>query len=306
MEDMRTFIFMIGLTTVTFFSCKNKTLPYDASGTFEAVETIVSAEVAGIVKELSLEEGQELSIGQAVGHVDTMQLYLKKKQLEAQVAAILSKQPNIAAEIASLQEELNHAKNERQRFVNLVQADAATPKQLDDATAQVSIIRRRLEALQSSLGITAASLKEETMPLFFQMEQTNDQLAKSRIINPVKGLVLNKYVESNEMVTIGKPIYRIADLSTVILRAYVTGEKYTHLKIGEQVKVQVDENEKDFRSYNGVIEWISNKAEFTPKTIQTKNERANLVYAIKIRVKNDGTLKIGMYGQVLFDNDTVS
>ncbi|QNL49600.1 HlyD family efflux transporter periplasmic adaptor subunit [Olivibacter sp. SDN3] len=300
---MRTLIFIMGLTAVTF-SCRDTGLPYDASGAFEAVETIVSAETAGVIKELSLEEGQELSIGQVVGYVDTMQLYLKKKQLEAQVAAILSKQPNIATEIASLQEELNHAKIEQERLTRLVQADAATPKQLDDAIAQVNIIRKRLEAQQSSLGITATSLKEETTPLYFQMEQTNDQLTKSRIVNPVKGLVLSKYVEANEMVTVGKPIYRIADLSTVILRAYVTGDKYTRLKIGEQVKVQVDENEQDYRTFDGVIEWISDKAEFTPKAIQTKNERANLVYATKIRVKNDGTLKIGMYGQVLLAHDT--
>lgn len=300
---MRTIILLLGLSAFFYTSCNNDKLPYDASGAFEAVETIVSAEVNGTIKEFSLEEGQDLKIGQCVGYIDTVQLYLKKKQLEAQTAAVLSKRPNVATEIAALQEELRHAKSEQERLVNLVKADAATPKQLDDATAELSIIRKRITAQQSSLGITSASLLKETNPLYVQIEQINDQLAKSKIVNPVSGTVLTKYVEANEMATVGKPLYRIADVSSIILRAYITGEKFSNIKVGQQVRVQIDQGKDNFKTYEGVIEWVSNKAEFTPKTIQTKDERANLVYAIKVRVKNDGYLKIGMYGQVLLKHD---
>lgn len=290
---------LIGLSALLYISCRQKELPYDASGSFEAVETIVSAEANGTIKEFSLQEGQDLAIGQVVGYIDTVSLYLKKKQLEAQARAVLSKRPDIAVAIAALQAELRHAKSEKERLTNLVKADAATPKQLDDANAQVNIIQKRIAAQQSSLGITAASLQEETNPLYVQIEQLNDQLAKSKIVNPVKGTILTKYMEENEMATIGKPLYRIADLSTIILRAYINGEKFADIKVGQQVKVQIDQGTDRYKNYSGVIEWISSKAEFTPKTIQTKDERANLVYAIKVRVKNDGYLKIGMYGQVL-------
>jgi len=290
---------LIGLFALLDISCSQKELPYDASGSFEAVETIVSAEANGIIKEFSLEEGQDLAIGQVVGYIDTVPLYLKKKQLEAQAAAVLSKRPDMAVAIAALQAELRHAKSEQERLVHLVKADAATPKQLDDASAQVNIIQKRITAQQSSLGITSVSLQEETNPLYIQIEQLNDQLARSKIVNPVKGTILTKYVEQNEMATVGKPLYRIADLSTIILRAYISGEKFANIKVGQQVKVQIDQDKDSYKNYSGVIEWISSKAEFTPKTIQTKDERANLVYAIKVRVKNDGYLKIGMYGQVL-------
>ncbi|GAA4793371.1 HlyD family efflux transporter periplasmic adaptor subunit [Olivibacter ginsenosidimutans] len=300
---MRT-ILLIGFIALLCFSCKNNELGYDASGAFEAIETVVSAEASGTIKALTLEEGQDLAAGAVVGYIDTTQLFLKKRQLEAQVRAVLSKRPNVAAELAALQEELRHAKSEKERLVNLVHADAATPKQLDDAEAQVNIIRKRIAAQQSSLGITSASLQEETNPLYAQIEQLNDQLTKSKIINPIKGTVLTKYVEANEMATVGKPLYRIADISTIILRAYIGGEKFSNIKIGQQVRVQVDQGKDQFKDYVGIIEWISDKAEFTPKTIQTKDERANLVYALKIRVKNDGYLKIGMYGQVVLDQKT--
>jgi len=298
---MRRIIFLFVSSAFFYTSCNHNELPYDASGAFEAVETVISAEANGTVKEFSLEEGQDLAAGQVVGYIDTVQLYLRKKQLEAQIAAILSKRPNVAIEIASLQEEHRHAKNEQQRLENLVNVDAATSKQLDDATAQVNIIRKRIAAQQSSLGITSAGLQEETNPLYVQIEQLNDQLAKSKIVNPLVGTVLTKYMEKNEIATIGKPLYRIADISTVILRAYISGEKFSDIKVGQEVRVQIDQGKEDYKTYRGYIEWISNKAEFTPKTIQTKDERAHLVYAMKIRIKNDGYLKIGMYGQVLLN-----
>lgn len=291
---------IIAIAALTLVSCGNNDNQFDATGTFEAVETIVSAEANGTIKTLKIEEGQQLQAGQSIGYIDTVQLSLKKKQIEAQVAAVLSRKPNIGTETAALQEELRHAKQEQNRIASLVKADAATRKQLDDATSQIEVIRKRIAAQQTILGTTSASLTDEAQALAAQLEQIDDQLAKSAIINPINGSVLTKYAEVNEMAATGKPLYKIADMSTITLRAYVTGSQFSQVKIGQKVKVFVDSDSEDYRSYDGTIEWISDKAEFTPKTIQTKDERANLVYAIKVKVKNDGLLKIGMYGEIKF------
>jgi HlyD family secretion protein len=286
-------ILLTGLT-----ACNKSEDKYDASGTFEAVETIVSAQASGTIKELNLEEGQVLKAGQTVGYIDTVQLYLKKKQLEAQVKATLSEKPDIAAQTAALQEQLRQAIREQKRTTNLLKADAATQKQLDDDNTQIDVIKKQIAALQSSLGINSKSLNDQAKPLDVQIQQINDQLDKSKIVNQVNGTVLTKYAEVNEVTDVGKPIYKIAGLDTIILRAYITGDQIPHVKVGQQVKVLVDDTKDSYKTYTGIIEWVSDKAEFTPKTIQTKDERANLVYAIKIRVKNDGFLKIGMYGEV--------
>jgi HlyD family secretion protein len=286
-------LIVFGLT-----ACKKSAPLYDASGTFEAVETIVSAEATGTIKALNLEEGQTLQVGQAVGYIDSEQLYLKKKQLQAQIKAVLSKKPNINAQTAALFEQLSQAEREQKRTANLFKLDAATRKQLDDATSQIAILKKQIAAQQSSLSINNASLSEETTPLNIQIQQLNDQLGKCKLVNEVSGTVLTKYAEVNEVTAIGKPIYKIAALDFIILRAYITGDQLSKIKIAQKVKVLVDESAKNYKTYAGAIEWISNKAEFTPKTIQTKDERANLVYAIKIKVKNDGYLKIGMYGDV--------
>jgi HlyD family secretion protein len=279
-------------------SCNQTETKYDASGTFEAVETIVSAQGSGAIKELNLEEGQVLKVGQVVGYIDSVQLYLKKKQLEAQIRATLSGKPDIAAQTASLEEQLRQAKREQLRNENLLKDDAATKKQLDDANTQVDVINKQIAALQSSLSITTANLTDQARPLSVQIEQINDQLDKCRIINEVNGTVLTKYAEASEVTDVGKPIYKIAELDTIILRAYITGDQIPHVRIGQEVKVLVDSTKDTYKNYTGVVEWVSDKAEFTPKTIQTKDERADLVYAVKIRVKNDGLLKIGMYGEI--------
>ncbi len=286
------------IAAVIVAGCASDKIKYDASGTFEAVETIVSAEATGIIKKFTVEEGQDLKANEIVGYIDSVQLYLKKKQLEAQIGAVLSKKPNIATQIASLQEQLKQAQREQQRITNLLKADAATQKQLDDANAQVEIIKKQIAGQESALGITSKSLNEESTPLTIQIAQLNDQLAKSKIVNEVNGTVLTKYAEANEMTTSGKPLYKIADLSQITLRAYITGDQLPSIKIGQHVMVLIDSAENSYKEYPGEIQWISNKAEFTPKTIQTKDERANLVYAVKIRVKNDGLIKIGMYGEV--------
>jgi HlyD family secretion protein len=275
----------------------NKTKP-DASGTFETTETIIPAEANGVIKLFDVTEGQSLKAGQKVGFVDTVQLYLKKKQLQAQVRTTLSQKPDIAKQLASLETQLKAAEKEQGRVTNLLKSDAATPKQLDDANTAVESIKKQIEALYSSLSIQSNNISQQVNPLLVQIEQVNDQLAKSKIINTVDGTVLTKYAEANEMASVGKPLYKIADLSTLVLRAYVTGSQFSTLKLNQKVTVLVDTSATEYKSYEGVVEWISNKAEFTPKTIQTKEERANLVYAVKIRVKNDGLLKIGMYADV--------
>lgn len=289
------------LATLLSASCTERQQAYDASGTFEAVETIISAEANGAIRALDVEEGQSLTAGQTVGYIDSTQLYLKKRQFQAQINAVLSKKPDIAVQMAALQEQLGQAVREQQRIASMAKADAATPKQLDDANAQVAVIKKQIAAQQSSLGINSSSITQEASPLEIQIAQLEDQLAKSRIVNPVNGTVLVKYADVNEVVTVGKPLYKIADLSTIILRAYVTGPQFAQLRLNQQVTVLVDDADGNYREYPGTVEWISDKAEFTPKTIQTKDERENLVYAVKIRVKNDGLLKIGMYGEVRFD-----
>ena len=279
-------------------SCSTGENKYDATGTFEAIETIVSAEATGTIQSFNVEEGQVLQSGSTIGYIDSTQLFLKRKQLQAQIRAVLSKKPNITTQLAALLEELDQAEREQRRIANLLKFDAATQKQLDDATAQVAIIKRKISAQESSLGITTASLREETFPLQVQIEQLDDQLTKCKIINAVNGTVLTKYAETYETAVTGKPLYKIADLSNIILRAYITGDQFSQVKLNQKVTVLIDDAEGKYKEYSGTVQWISDKAEFTPKTIQTKDERANLVYAVKIGVKNDGLLKLGMYGEV--------
>lgn len=288
------------ILSIVILSCNRDKNGHDASGTFEAVETIISAETGGIIKQLDIEEGMVLKAGEIVGYIDTTQLVLKRKQLESQVKAVLSRSPDISIQLASLNEQLKQAKREQARIENLVKADAATRKQLDDANSQIDILESQIKATRSSLGITSSSIGEETNPLKVQIEQINDQIARSSIKNPVDGTVLAQYSRVNEMVGAGKPLYKVADLSYLTLKAYVTGDQLPGIKLNQQVKVMVDESRDTYKEYTGVIDWISSKSEFTPKTIQTKDERANLVYAVKIRVPNEGNIKIGMYGEVIF------
>jgi HlyD family secretion protein len=290
----------VALLALLIASCGNKKTDVDASGSFEAEETIISANATGTINQLSVEEGQTLKAGQQIGYIDSLQLYLKKKQLEAQISSTLSQRPDINAQVAALQVQLKTAEREQQRISNLVKADAATQKQLDDANAQIDLIKKQIAAQQSSLGITSGSITQQAAPLQVQIEQINDQLEKCRIINPVNGTVLAKYAEQNEMATAGKPLYKIADISSLTLRAYITGSQMAQVKLNQKVKVMVDDGKGGFREYEGTLTWISDKAEFTPKTILTKEERTNLVYAIKIKVVNDGLLKLGMYAEVKF------
>ena len=287
-----------------FVGCSGSKNDFEASGTFEAEETIISAEVTGVIRQFDVEEGQELTAGQIIGYIDSTQLYLKKRQLESQIRALQGRKPNIAVQLSALQAQLQTAQTERTRLEKLVAGDAATQKQLDDVNAQIEVLKKQINAQQSSLKISSDGISDDVATLQVQIEQLEDQLAKHRLTAPQNGTVLAKIAKVNELTTVGKPLYKIADLQNITFRAFVTSAQLTQLKIGQNVRVFADFGEKKRREYKGTISWISDKSEFTPKTIQTQDERANLVYAVKITVKNDGYLKIGMYGEVNFNQES--
>ncbi len=293
-------IWFIISAAIVFGSCSNEENTFDATGTFEAKEIIVSTGVAGKIIALNTDEGEQVDANKTVGMIDTTQLYLKKQQLQAQIKAVLSKQPDINTQIASLQEQIKTANSEKIRIDNLLNAGVATQKQADDIKSQIAVLQKQLDAQQSALQITSQSIYQEVVPLTIQIAQIDDQLLQSAIVNPVKGTVLALYAEQGEYTAPGKAIYKVADLSEMTLRAYISGTQLSNIKLGQKVKVKIDNGAKNYTEMEGTIYWISDKAEFTPKTIQTKEERANLVYAIKIRVPNDGSLKIGMYGEIVF------
>lgn len=280
--------------------CGNSGEGYDAAGSFESVETIVSTEASGTIMQFNVEEGQTLQPNQLVGYIDSTQLYLKKKQLQAQIASTTSQMPDIPVQVAALKAQLADAETNQKRMNNLFKANAATQQQVDNANTQVSVIKKQIDAQESALGITANTLTKTVAPLQRQIDQINDQIQKCLIINPIHGTVLTKYAEDHEVAMPGKALYKIAETDTLILRAYITGNQLDQVKLGQKVKVRVDNGAKQYRNYSGTVYWISDQSEFTPKTIPTKQERADLVYAIKIRVVNDGYLKIGMYGEVNF------
>lgn len=288
------------LVIMTIPSCNPDEKKGDASGYFETVETIVSAKGNGTILSLDVDEGMQLEAGKKVGQIDSTQIYLTIRQVQEQKGAVLSRKPDISSQTAILKEQLIQANRELKRVENLFAGQAATQKQLDDARSIVAVLNRQLNAQQTTLDKTAASVGKETNPLEMQISLLEDQLRKCRIINPVTGTVLVKYAEPSEMTAIGRPLYKIADLSTLILRAYINTSQLGSLKLGQKVIVLTDLGKEKLSEYEGTLTWISSKAEFTPKTIQTRDERSNEVYAVKIAVKNDGFLKIGMYADVKF------
>lgn len=281
-------------------SCNNNKSTFDASGSFEAIETIISSEAQGVLRNFDIEEGQTLNAKQQIGYIDSVQLFLKKKQLEAQITSIVGRKPNIPVQLSALEQQLKTAEHEKLRIVNLLKGDAATPKQVDDINAQIDVIKKQIDGQKSTLIISSEGMSKDAVALRVQIAQLEDQLKKCSIINPIKGTVLTKYTEANEIVTIGKPLYKIADLSNIILRVYISSDQLARVKINQKVTVLTDDGKGDYRESAGTVIWISDKAEFTPKTIQTKNERANMVYAMKVKVANDGIYKIGMYGEIKF------
>ena len=275
---------------------------FDATGTFEATEVVVSAEAAGRILRFDAEEGDVLEAGRQVGAIDTVQLYLQKLQLERQRASVVSNRPDIAKQAASLREQIAKQQTERRRVENLLRDGAATTKQLDDIDAQIKVLNGQLEAQLSTLRNNAASIDENSSSIDLQIARIEDQLAKCRIASPVAGTVLAKYSEAGELASVGRPLMKVADLDRIYLRAYFTSDQLAGLKLGQEVTVTADFGGDSRIDYPGRIVWIASESEFTPKTIQTRDSRANLVYAAKIAVENDGRLKIGLYGEVRLRN----
>ena len=275
---------------------------FDATGTFEATEVVVSAEATGRILRFDAEEGDVLEVGRQVGAIDTVQLYLQKLQLERQRASVVSNRPDIAKQAASLREQIAKQQTERRRVENLLRDGAATTKQLDDIDAQIKVLNGQLEAQLSTLRNNAASIDENSSSIDLQIARIEDQLAKCRIASPGAGTVLAKYSEAGELASVGRPLMKVADLARIYLRAYFTSDQLAGLKLGQEVTVTADFGGDSRIDYPGRIVWIASESEFTPKTIQTRDSRANLVYAAKIAVENDGRLKIGLYGEVRLRN----
>ena len=290
-----------GILTLFFFSsCKEKEKEYDATGTFEATETTVFAEQSGALLAFSVNEGENIEANMEVGLIDTTQTWLKIQQLHATKEVYRSQKPDMERQIAATRQQLVKARQDEQRYRELVADGAAPSKMLDDASSQVKVLQRQLDAQISSLSTSSRALDKQTAAAEVQVSQLRDQLRKCHIITPTKGTVLEKYVERGEFVSIGKPLFKMADTENMYMRAYVTSAQLQNIKIGQQVKVFADYGNNQRKEYQGTISWISSRSEFTPKTILTDDERADLVYAIKVAIKNDGFVKIGMYGQVKF------
>ena len=268
---------------------------FDATGTFEATEVVVSAEAAGRILRFDAEEGDLLTAGCQVGAIDSVQLYLRKLQLERSAASVRSNRPDIAKQVASLREQIAKQQTERRRVENLLKDGAATTKQLDDIDAQLKVLGSQLDATLSTLRNNAASIDENSS---VQIAQVEDQLEKCRIVSPISGTVLAKYGEAGELASVGRPLMKVADLDRIYLRAYFTSDQLSELELGQTVTVTADFGGDRQIDYPGRITWIASESEFTPKTIQTRSSRASLVYAVKIAVENDGQLKIGLYGEV--------
>jgi len=303
------------LIAVVFSACNNGKEKFDASGTFEADEVIVSSELNGKILALNAEEGAVLSKDSIVGTIDAVNISLQKEQVEANIQALKEKTSDVTPQVKLLQDQLSvqqtqfeNMQHEKSRIENLLKQDAATGKQLDDINYQADALQKQMKVTQQQINVQKSnvatqnrSILSEGRPLTKNIALLEEQLSKSRIVNPANGTVLTKYAEPGEITSAGKALYKIADLSVITLRAYISGTQLSQIKLGQPVKVLVDDGKDKNKELPGKVTWVSDKAEFTPKTIQTKDERANLVYAIKIKVKNDGFLKIGMYGEVKFN-----
>ena len=281
-------------------ACSSNLKNYDASGMFEATEVIVSAETNGKLLTLYIVEGQQVDSSQLLGIVDTTQLYLQKVQLLQSKKQLGTRKQDVDTQLASWEEQLAYQQREKKRAEKLIEAKAGNTKLLDDINAQITIIQKQIAAAKENLEKNNQGVFDNAGLIDAQIAAIDDQLAKAYITTPISGTVLVKYAEAGEVTAMGRPLFKVANLKNLYLRAYVTSSQLTQIQLNQQVKVYADFGEKERREYDGIITWISSDAEFTPKTIQTKEERANLVYAIKILIVNDGFLKIGMYGEVRF------
>lgn len=289
---------MIFAVAALLAGCGEKDKDYDATGTFEATEVTVSAEQTGKLMMFDITEGDKIEGGSQVGLIDTVQLYLKARQMGATKLVYSAQKPETQKQIAATRQQIAKARQEVNRYTLLVKEDAANRKLLDDAKSQLLVLEHQLEAQTSSLNTSTKSLNAQMGTVDVEKLQVADQLQKCHILSPISGTVLDKYAEPGEFATIGKPLFKIADTDNMYLRAYITSDQLRSVKIGQQVKVFSDYGGGNRKEYRGTVTWISDKSEFTPKTILTDDERADLVYAIKIAVKNDSYIKIGMYGEV--------
>ena len=280
--------------------CAGDQKDFDATGSFEATEVILSSEAAGRILSLDVSEGDTVAAGQQLGTIDTVQLYLTKMQLLDNIRSVRSNRPDVAKQIAALKEQIAKQQVEKARVANLLKSNAATQKQLDDIESNIAVLQKQLAAQESTLQKNTGSIDAQSSALEIQVAQIEDNLQKSTVTSPLQGTVLAKYAEAGELASIGRPLLKVADIKNMYLRAYLTSGQLSDVKIGDRVRVFADFGGGKRREYPGTVTWISDKSEFTPKSIQTKDDRENLVYATKIVIENDGYAKIGMYGEVKF------
>ena len=297
---MKTTIFALTAVTVVMTGCK-KEQPYDAEGFFEGTEVIVSAEGTGKLIEFNVAEGDTLRAGQQVGIIDTVQLSLKQQQLDQQKAAVTETAPDVAKQVSAIRAKLDLARKDRQRVANLLRDGAATQQQMDDANAAVSALEGELSAAMSTLENTRSAIADNASATGYGSAQVADMIDKCHVTSPINGTVLAKYADQGEMAVAGHPLFKVSDLSDMWLRAYVTSDQLANISVGQKATVYADYGGGEVKEYPGTVTWIASQSEFTPKSVQTKDSRANLVYAVKIAVKNDGKLKIGFYGKVKFE-----
>lgn len=293
---MRKIIYIIA--ALSLVAC-NKTDEFDAQGTFEAREITISSEVNGKIISFQADEGSEIKADETLGQIDTMQLHFQRKQLFAQLSALLASRPDTQKQVASLQEQIAKQKSELKRVENMLKDNAATKKQYEDIEAQIKILETQLSATLSTLNKNTTSINENALALEAQIASLEDRISKCKITSPINGTILVKYAQEGETAVGGKPLLKVADLENIYLRAYFTSEQLSKIKVGNKVKVIADFGGEERYEYEGKITWISSQSEFTPKSIQTANSRANLVYGVKIAVKNDGRLKLGLSGEVI-------
>jgi HlyD family secretion protein len=293
---MKNKIFVLIFLTSLIQSCSDNDKISDAYGNFEAIEVTVSSEVQGKLLFLGVDEGQVIDSGKITGIIDTVSLWLKLKQVDAQKSAVSAKVSNVLSQIAIQEEQKKNLLSEKKRIENLLKDKAVPEKQLDDINNNINVINKQIESIKTQ----NQAIFSELDGMDFQMKQIQDQIHRSYIVNPIKGTVLEKYLETSEMTTPGRSVYKIANIEEIILRAYIDEKQMGKLKIGQNVKTIIDDGNGNLKEIPGTVSWISSQAEFTPKIIQTREERQNLVYAIKVRVKNDGSIKIGMPGEVKF------
>jgi HlyD family secretion protein len=287
----KTIIFFLALS---IFGCSNQNDKSDAYGNFEAETVIVSAETSGKILQFNVEKGQKIEAGTMAALIDTIQVYLKLQQIDAQKEAVEAKRESIRAQVAVFEEQKKNLQINKKRIADMLEDGAATQKQLDDISGQISVIEKQIESTQTQFN----SINKELHVMETQQEATLDLMNRCKVISPAGGTILETYIEQGELAAAGKPLFKMANLEELTLKVYVSGAQLPNIKIGQEVDVLVDKNEEENQSFTGKISWISSEAEFTPKIIQTKEERVKLVYAVKVAVKNDGTLKIGMPGEI--------